>query len=229
MSILRVRAFRPEDARDIAAAVLSHAEELINKLNGRARGDAIAFAEEVVKKSEAKVKEAQEQITGFRNREAIFDPVRQAAAVLDLVAKLNTEIAQLKAMLAELGRNSPDSPKVEAAQSRVKALQEQVAEQRALIAGGDSSLAPKLAEYERLTLEREIATKSLVAALLSLENAREEGHRKQLYLERIVEPNTPDQSLYPRRLFAILSVAGVCLGVYWIVSVLGSAVFEHDL
>jgi capsular polysaccharide transport system permease protein len=229
VSTLRVRAFRPDDARAIALVLLSHAEELVNKLNGRARGDAISFAEEVVHRSEARVKEAQERIAAFRNREALFDPVRQAAAALDLIGKIAGEVAELKATLAELHANSPDSPRVEAVRSRIQALEDQISEQRSLIAGGDHSLAPKLAEYEKLVLERDLATKSFVSGLVSLENAREEGHRKQLYLERIVEPSLPDQSRYPHRLLSILYAAGVCLGLYWILTVLISTVFDHEL
>lgn len=229
VSILRVRAFRPEDAREIALALLADAEELINKLNGRARGDAIAFAEEVVEKSEAKVKAAQERIGAFRNRETIFDPVRQAGAVLDLIGKLNAENASLRATLGELSVSSPNSPKVEALRNRIRAFDDQIAEQHDLIAGGDHSFAPKLVEYEKLTLEIELATKSFVSALVSLESAREDGHRKQLYLERIVEPNLPDQSRYPHRFLSIFYVVGVCLGIYWILAVLGSAVLEHDV
>ena len=65
VSTLRVRAFRPEDARAIVLALLSHAEELINKLNDRAKDDAIAYAEEVVGRAEAKVKDVQARIADF--------------------------------------------------------------------------------------------------------------------------------------------------------------------
>jgi capsular polysaccharide transport system permease protein len=229
VSTLHIRAFRPEDAHSVAAALLNHSEELINKLNERARYDAISFAEEVVARSEAKVQDAQARVASFRNREALFDPVRQAAVSLDLIAKLTAEIAELKATLSELTVNSPDSPKVEAVRSRITALQAQIAEQRSFIAGGDKSLAPKLAEYEKLALEQELTTKSFISALVSLENAREEGHRKQLYLERIVQPNLPDKSMYPKRLQSILYVAAICLAIYWILSVLGAVVRDHDL
>ena len=119
VSTLRVWAFRPEDARGIALALLSDAEELINRLNSRARNDAIAFAEDVVARSEAKVMEAQASITAFRNRETVFDPARQAAATLELIAKLTSEIAELKATLGEISTNSPDSPRVEAVRNRI--------------------------------------------------------------------------------------------------------------
>ena len=216
VSTLRVRAFRPEDARAIVLALLSHAEELINKLNDRAKDDAIAYAEEVVGRAEAKVKDVQARIADFRNRESVFDPARQAAASLELIARLTAEAAELKATLGEISGNSPDSPKVEAVRSRIRALDDQITEQRAVITGGEHSLAPKLAEYEKLVLERELAVKSVVTAFVSLENAREEGLRKQLYLERMVEPNLPDHSIYPRKLEAILCAALIYLVVYWI-------------
>ena len=229
VTTLTVRAFRPEDARDIAVVLLSHGEELVNRMSQRSRNDAIAFAEEVATEFEAKVKEAQERITAFRNQKAVFDPVREAGAGLELVAKLNTDIAELKATLAELRANSPENPSVISARSRVKALEEQVAEQRTLIAGGEHSLAPKVAEYEKLTLERDLAAKSFASSLVSLESAREDGRRQQLYLERIVEPNLPDHPRYPRRFLSILGVAAVSLVIYWILSVLGGVVLEHDI
>ena len=41
ISLLRVQAFRPKDAHDLAAAMLDNAEVLINRLNERAQQDAI--------------------------------------------------------------------------------------------------------------------------------------------------------------------------------------------
>src|SRR5262249_30005605 len=105
----------------------------------------------------------------------------------------------------------------------------QIVEQRNLVAGGDKSLAPKLAEYEKLTLERELATRSFVSALLSLEGARQESHRKQLYLERIVKPNLPDKAAYPKPLRSILFVLIVCFALYWILFALADVIRDHHL
>ena len=223
-----MHAFRPEDAQHIARALLGQAEELVNRLNGRAQQDAIVFAEDVVAKSEAKVREAQQNIAGFRNKEVVFDPVRQAVAIIDLIGKMSGEAAQLKASLSELTANSPDSPKVTGVRARIHAMEQEIDEQRRLIAGRDNSLAPKLAAYEKLTLERELATKSFVSALLSLENARQDAQRQQLYLERVVEPNLSDLALYPRRGLDIGETLLFALCLYWILKVLGGVVLEHD-
>jgi hypothetical protein len=44
ISLLRVQAFRPKDAHDLAAAMLDNAEVLINRLNERAQQDAVVWA-----------------------------------------------------------------------------------------------------------------------------------------------------------------------------------------
>ncbi|MEI7825099.1 MAG: hypothetical protein WCI01_07355, partial [Chlorobiaceae bacterium] len=61
----------------------------------------------------------------------------------------------------------------------------------------------------------------------SLEQARNEAQRQQLYLERIVQPNTPDIAIEPQRLKAILTIFVVGLLVWGILSLLVAGVREH--
>jgi capsular polysaccharide transport system permease protein len=67
----------------------------------------------------------------------------------------------------------------------------------------------------------------LTAANTSLETARTEAQKQQFYLERVVEPNKPDDSTLPNRLKRILVVfcASVCL--YFIGWMLVVGVLEH--
>ena len=123
ISTLYVYAFRPEDARSITTAALVHAENLINGLNARQQKDSIAFAQDMVQKAAAKVREAQQVITEFRNSEKLFDPTRQGIAMIGLISKLNGDIAQLRAELGEVEANSPGSPKIVSTKARIAALE----------------------------------------------------------------------------------------------------------
>lgn len=228
ISTLRVRAFRPEHAQQLAVALEKNAEELINRLNERARADAIQFAADVVQKAEHRVAQSQQRIAEFRRRELVFDPARQSTAALDLLSKMNGELAQLKAALAEATTVAPSGPQVTALKGKVQALEEQIKQQLHLITGGPDSLAPKLARYEQLTLERELATKSLTSALLSLENARLEAQRQHLYLERVVTPTLSDQPRYPARLASLAFILFVLGCIYVTLSWLREVVMEHD-
>ncbi len=208
ISTLSVYAFRPDDAQRIAQAALDHAENLINRLNARQQKDSIAFAQEMVDKTKESVREAEQKITDFRNKEGLFDPVREGAATIALIGKLNAEIANLRAELSEVNLSSPGSPKVASIKARIAALDQQINDQRSLLAGGDRSLAPKLAVYEKLMLEREMAVKTFSSALLLLEGAIKDMDMQRLYLQRVVEPNLPDYALYPRRMRVFLMACG---------------------
>jgi capsular polysaccharide transport system permease protein len=63
---------------------------------------------------------------------------------------------------------------------------------------------------------------------VSLEQARNEAQRKQLYLERIVQPNLPDVATEPRRLRSFLAVVALGLVLWGILSMLIAGVREHQ-
>ena len=81
ISTLRVRAFRPEDAQQIAQALLSLGEDLVNRINQRMRTDMVANGQSELQLAQARLIDAQTALTGFRNRELIVDPTRNAAAL----------------------------------------------------------------------------------------------------------------------------------------------------
>jgi capsular polysaccharide transport system permease protein len=227
ISAFYVYAFRPDDAQRIARAAMEHAESLINRLNGRQQKDSIAFAQDMVEKAREKVRGAEQKITDFRNREGLFDPIREGAAVIALISKLDGDIAQLKAELSEVNISSPGSPKVASIKARIAAIEQQISLQRALLAGEGHSLAPKLAAYEKLMLDREMAVKTFSSALLLLEGAIRDMDTQRLYLERVVEPNLPDYALYPRRMRVLLLMLGFLVCIYWILKMAGEAILEH--
>ncbi len=200
ISTLRVQAFRPEDAKKIADALLRNSEMLVNKLNERAQRDAIASAEREVAASRARAIAVQDEVTAFRNREAVLDPSRVSAAALETIARLSLDEAQTNASLAELMKSSPQNPQVLTLRLRIAALEDQITKERLQLAGSDSSMAPRIAEYEKLMLEREFAERTFVSALNSLETARLDAQRQRLYLERISSPAVPDYAAYPYRL-----------------------------
>ena len=96
------------------------------------------------------------------------------------------------------------------------------------VAGLSASLTTESPEYERLTLEKEFAAKQLQGAVASLEEARIEAARKQLYLERIVEPITPDMAMEPRRSRNIIATLLLGLVAWGVLSMLLTSVREHQ-
>ena len=88
----------------------------------------------------------------------------------------------------ELEKNSPKAPQITPLRTRRAALEAQIATERRRLAGDAQSIAPRIAEYERLMLEREFAEKALMSAMTAVEMARVEALRQQVYLERVATP-----------------------------------------
>ncbi len=227
ISTLKVSAFSAADAYRINARLLDMSEQLINQLNERGRQDMVRFAAAEVAAAEQSAKAAALALAAYRNGHAVFDPERQSTLQLQGIAKLQDELIMAKAQLAQLRSVSPDNPQLPTLKTRAAALQAEMDQQLAKVAGDGASLTSKAVQFERLTLERTLADKQLAAALASLELARNEAQRKQLYLERIVQPNRPDMAVEPRRLRAIAAVLVLGLLCWGVLTVLVAGVREH--
>ena len=198
-------------------------------MNERARKDSLQFAADVASQAEKRVVAAQIKLAHFRNRTSIVDPDKQSDALLSLLESLSKERSSLETALLETTSATPGSPRIPAIQNRIAALDQQIREYTKALAGPDGSLASRKAEYDRLELERELASKSLAAALATLERARQDVARQQLYLQRVVQPNLADKSQYPSRFSAMLMISLFCLAVYWIIKSLADVIMDHDV
>lgn len=212
---LRVQALAPDDARRMAAVLIDGAEALVNRLNDRSRTDAVRVAEQEVTSNRAKASEAQERLTQFRQREAVIDPTLLSQTIHSTIAALSLQAVEASAQLDMTLQTSPNSPQILPLRSRIQAVQGQIDRERKKLAGGQGSFAPKIAEYERLLLDRDFAQKSFVSSLHLLETSRLDAQRQQSYLERVAEPHAADEAFYPHRIFSILGIFLAGLAIFW--------------
>jgi capsular polysaccharide transport system permease protein len=227
VTALRVKAYRPEDALTIARALLSYSEQLVNELNERARKDALSTAEQEVDRAQQRVSAIQRQLTAYRVEQKMLDPKSASAGVLELIGQMSAAQATARQQLGELFKNSPNSPQIPVVQSRIASLDKLIAEERTKLSGETNSVVATLTEYERLALDRELAEKALASAFTSLEAARLEAQRQQLYLETIAQPNLADYPLYPKRIVSFGMVLVSCLLAYGIAWLLVISAREH--
>lgn len=227
ITTLRVKAFKAADARNINASLLEMSEKLVNQLNERGRQDMIRFAQSEVAAAESKVKAAALALSNYRNKKGVFDPEKQSALQLQQISKLQEELIATKTQLAQVRSVTKNNPQIAVLQKRADVLQAEISAETSKVVGGDRSLSGHAAEYERLAIERGFADKQLTAALASLEQARNEAQRKQLYLERIVQPSLPDYPVEPKRFQAILATFAVGMICWGILTMLIAGVREH--
>lgn len=229
VTILRVQAFRAEDAKWVNEQLLRQSELLVNRLNQRSRYDTVRNAEQDVAKARDRSQQAALALAAFRNRYGIIDPDKQSMVSLQMIAKLQDEIISTKTMLAQTLKLAPMNPQIEAYRSRISTLEAEVTNQSKMLTGGQSSLAGKNTEYARLTLETQFADRLLTAAMASLESAHNEFRRQQVYIERVSQPDAPDEATRPRRVRSVAAVLLTATVAWGIIVLLLAALREHQM
>jgi len=227
ITTLTVRAFTPEGAQGINQRLVDLAESLVNKLNERGRQDMIHFAADEVTDAQAKAKVAALALSQYRSAKGVIDPEKQSAIPLQQVAKLQDELIVTKTQVLQLEMFAKDNPQLPVLHQRVGLLESEIDAETKRVTGGERSLAGKAAEYQRLALEKEFSDRMLASAMSTLEQARNEAQRKQLYLERIVLPNKPDQAMEPRRIRGIAATLAVGLVLFAVLTMLLAGMREH--
>lgn len=161
ISTLSIRAFSPELAHETNLQLTKQSEDLINRLNERARQDMLQFAQKEVELARGKVEEAGKKLHQYRTQK-----------------------------------------------------QTGTADQQVI-------------QFQQLANEKDFADRNLAGALASLEEARIEAIKKQLYLERVAAPNLPDMAMEPRRIRGIVTTFVLGLLLWGILLMLISGIKEH--
>jgi capsular polysaccharide transport system permease protein len=226
--VLRTVAFTPEDAAAINTLLLAQSEMLVNKLNESSRTKAISEAENRVIEAQTRVNNALKAISDYRSQARLVEPLKEATGVIEIANRLIVERAALEAQLSTVRQVTPDHPSIPVLREQIASLTREIDRQNSrLVGGGTNTISRKLPDYESLTLEQELASQLLMLSQTSLEQARNEALRQQFYIERVVEPNTPDLPEYPKALKTVLTILGFALCLYFIIWMFVVGILEH--
>lgn len=216
---VEVRAFRPEDAEAIAAAVLDASAALINRLTEAAREDAVAHARGELAEAEERLRGIRRRLRSFRDSEQDVDPAANAQATLDLVAGLERELADAQVelgLLAGLGRGAT---RVRLLEARIATLERRIAAERTRLGAGAATpagrpLAQVVGDFEELVVDRDFAEQAYTLALATYEQAVAEARRRQRFLAVHVPPSMPERSDYPDRPLLVLAVFALATALW---------------
>lgn len=230
LSTFEVRAFTAEDAKAIADNVFELGEALVNRLSERAQEDALALARQEVETYRERAVASLDAMQAFQERAKQVDPEAFAQARTQIQAGVEQELTQLQAQLDLLRKNLPESaPGIVQVKDRLASMEKQLATERvrSTVSETGESAAQILNEFAKLRLESEFATQAYMSSLASLESARLEAMRQNLYLETFVRPHLPQVAQYPRAVLSVLLVFVVASLVWAIGGLMVSAVREH--
>lgn len=230
ISKLEVTAFDAEVAKEISSLVLKINERFINNLSSEARADALKFAQDEVIKAETELLSVRSRLANFNEKEKVISAEQAAQAEQGIVATLKQQIATKEAELKGLtAYMQSDSLKVRSLQNEVDSLKRQTAAQQAKWADPitGKTVTRVVLDTEQLTSELAFAEKLYLTAISSLKQAQIEASQKQRYLDIIVPPHLPDESLEPERIYSTFSVFLASLMLWGIFALLISAIKDN--
>jgi len=221
---LRILAFDPKDAQNIAKAILDEGGILINELNDIAREDSLRYARSELERSQELLRTARKNVSEFRNEYQMVDPLADVQSQVGVVTSLQQQLAEQLVSLGMLQSNAQaDDPRISQTDLRVKVIREQIEAERQKFGSGsaDVALSELVGQYEVLSVDRQFAETSYTAALASYESARAEAVRQSRYLASYIRPTLAQEAEFPQRAKQLLMIIGF-LSLIWII---GSLVF----
>ncbi|MDB5662576.1 MAG: Capsule polysaccharide export-like protein, partial [Sphingomonas bacterium] len=228
ITTLKVRSFTPQDSYHLVRRLLELGESRVNFLNQRGYSDSIATSRRQLADAEQALTAVQLQLKRFRNAQSDIDPKASGQAQIELVTSLNGQLSTARAQLSAMGGLiDRSSPQYRAVAARVAALESQVAAQAGRLTGGGGAIANDIGGYEDLQLRQAFLSKRYEAAATSLERAREQALRQQLYVVRVVDANLPVKALFPERWRILATVVIALLLIYSIGWLIAAGVREH--
>lgn len=228
---LRVVSFSPEESQKLAEEIIKRSEALVNEISLRSRADTYARAEAEVQRALQRLSTMRAALLAFRTKSNTIDPMSSASSISETLATLTREKIALEANRATLmNMMAADSPSVrfitkqiDAVEVQIKALQDRLTSH----VKGLETTASQLSDYEDLKLQSMFAEKLLELSHASLERARVEAEKQQLYVVTVVRPTFPEESKYPRPLSGTFLIFALCLVIWSMIALVVASIRDH--
>lgn len=228
--LVDVQALTPEFAESTLKLILEKSERFVNEISQKIAKDQLNFAENELVDATNRYEESKVAMLSFQRRSNLLNAEATAISRATIIANLESEIvkenARLKTLTATLDGSSPQ---VRAQRSRIRALEQQLQaeNQRLISAGAGDKLNVVAAEYRRHEIDVAIAEEFYKTSIAVVENAKLEASKKIRSLVSVVQPNMPEDPVYPRRIYNLITIfIALCL-LYGITRFVLASIEDH--
>lgn len=199
---LEVVAADPTVSARFSQSLIDYAEERVDQLTARLRGDQMEGASDSFEEAERKMLEAQSRVVQLQEQLGVVSAEAELSNAYGQIGTIETQLREERLRLDELLANRrPNQTRVDIARSRIAQLDQELARLREGLtdAGTDAaSLARVTAELGVAQMDLQTRQLLLQQAAQQLETARIEANRQVRYLSTSRPPVPPDQPTYPK-------------------------------
>lgn len=223
--------FNPEFALKLNQQILKESEQFINEVSQRVAKEQLIFTQKQLEEASGQLKASREALLAYQNQNQMFDPQAQAVAIAQIVNTLENNLAQLRTeertLLSYL---NPSAPQIVAIRSQIESVQEQIEDEKSKLtsSGRSDKLNRSAADFEGLKAQVEFSTDLYKLSLASLEKARLEAVRKLKNIVVLTSPQLPQEALYPRITYIIISAFLLLNILFGIIMLIRSVIREHQ-
>ncbi|WP_299781315.1 capsule biosynthesis protein [uncultured Roseobacter sp.] len=228
---MEVIAADPNVSANMSQALIDYAEDRVNNLSQKKRGDQMAEAQTSFENAETERREAQEALVTLQLQGDTLDPQAVIAGLRGQINQVELQLLEKELQLAALLDNArPNQSRVDGARGDVRRLNEQLDELNARMTDasqGENSLAQLNVRIQMA--QADLATRDMLlqSALQQMEQTRMEANRQVRYLTVSVKPLASEEPSYPRKFENTLVAFLIFAGVYLMVSLTASILREQ--
>lgn len=228
---MEVIAADPQMAVKFSKALIGYAEEQVDQLTARLRGDQMKGALEAYQDAEQKLAEANMKVIDLQEKNKVVSSETEIGLVTAQISGLESQLTQEQLSIAQMESNAnPNKARMDPIKRRIATLEDQIAQLRSKLTESSSS-GQSLArvQSELLIAQADVGTRQILlsTALTAMEAARNEANRQTRYLSLAVSPIAPDEAAYPLAFENTLVVMLIFIGIYLMISMTVAILHEQ--
>ncbi|MGB0959292.1 MAG: capsule biosynthesis protein [Halocynthiibacter sp.] len=228
---LEVIAPNPKMAVDFSNALISYAEDRVDRQSKRLREDQMRVARGAFAEAETEMHAAQSRVIELQEQYNVISGEAEVSLITSLISSLETQLLQEELKLAELMSNTrPNMAKVRPIESRIETIKNKIVLKRQeMTAGKGSTVSVAKVASELAIAQADLETRNLMlqSALQSMETTRTDANRQTRYLLRGVNAVLPQSQSYPRVFENTMIAFFVFAGLYLMVSLTAAVLKEQ--
>jgi capsular polysaccharide transport system permease protein len=228
---MEVIAADPNVAVQYSKALIGYAEEQVDQLTARLRGDQMKGALEAYQDAEKKLTDANMKVVELQEKNKVVSSEAEVTLITTQIGQLESQLTLEQLSLAQMESNArPNKARMDPVVRRIATLQDQIQQLRNKMTEDSSSgLSLAKVQSELLVAQADVATRQLLlsTALTAMEAARNEANRQTRYLSLSVNPVAADEPAYPLAFENTLVVMLIFAGIYLMISMTVAILHEQ--
>lgn len=221
----------PQASEDFSRALIGYAEEQVDQLTQRLRGDQMNGARTAYEQAEQAMREAQRHVVDLQEKSKILSSEVEISLLSQQIAQLESQLSTERLSLAQMSANAvPNQARMEPVRRRIATLESEISTLRArMTEGSGDSQSIASVQSELIIAQADVQTRQmmLATAMQAMENSRTEANRQVRYLSLSVSPVAPDEATYPRAFENTLVAMLILIGLYLMVSMTAAILREQ--